>query len=112
MKPVLTLGLSLTYLRLVCVFGLALSLISCVTRSQTVRVINDPQPLVANKRININTASSDELEKLPGIGPGLAARIIEHRARYGRFRRIEHLIMVRGLSDRRFRAMRSFVTVE
>jgi competence protein ComEA len=49
---------------------------------------------------------------LPGIGPGLAARIIEHRERHGRFRRVEHLIMVRGLSDRRFREMRSYVTVE
>ena len=62
--------------------------------------------------VNLNTASRDELEKLPGIGPGLAARIVEHRERYGRFRRAEHLIMVRGLSDRRFRAMRSLVTVE
>ncbi len=62
--------------------------------------------------ININIASQDELEKLPGIGPGLARRILEHRNRFGKFRRPEHLIMVRGLSDRRFREMRAFVRVE
>ena len=59
--------------------------------------------------IDINTASPAELEKLPGIGPGLAARIIEHRERFGRFRRVEHLIMVRGIGERRFRKMRAFI---
>ncbi len=63
-------------------------------------------------RININTATISELEKLPGIGEGLAARIIAHREQYGRFPRVEHLIMVRGISERRFQAMRPFITVE
>ncbi|MDT4897311.1 MAG: competence protein ComEA [Acidobacteriota bacterium] len=62
--------------------------------------------------ININTASTEELEKLPGIGRGLAARIIAHRNEYGRFRRPEHVMMVRGISARRFSAMRALITVE
>jgi competence protein ComEA len=52
------------------------------------------------------------LETLPGIGLGLAGRIIEHREKFGPFRRTEHLIIVRGISDRRFRAMRELVTVQ
>jgi competence ComEA-like helix-hairpin-helix protein len=63
-------------------------------------------------RLNINMASAVELEKLPGIGKALAARIIEHREQYGRFRRAEHLLMVRGISEPRFRAMRALITVE
>jgi competence protein ComEA len=63
-------------------------------------------------RININTASADELEKLPGIGKGLAERIIEHREKFGPFRRPEHLIIVRGISDKRFRALQDLITVE
>jgi competence protein ComEA len=63
-------------------------------------------------RININTASSAELETLPGIGKGLAERIIEHRERFGRFRKAEHLIIVRGISDKRFRALQDLITVE
>lgn len=63
-------------------------------------------------RININAASSEELEKLPGIGRGLAARIIAYREQYGRFHRPEHLMMVRGISERRFRAMRALITAE
>src|SRR5215210_5201616 len=62
--------------------------------------------------ISINEASREELERLPGIGPALAARIVEHRERYGRFRRAEHLLLVRGISERRFRRLRPYVTPE
>jgi competence protein ComEA len=63
-------------------------------------------------RININMASEKELEALPGIGKSLAERIIEHREKYGPFRRSEHLIVVRGISDRRFRTLQNLITVE
>ena len=62
--------------------------------------------------ININTASPEELEKLPGIGRGLAARIVAHRREYGHFRRAEHLMMVRGISERRFLVVRASITAE
>ena len=81
----------------------------------TQKEANDQQPTSlqrTNQLININTASANELETLPGIGKGLAERIIEHRARFGPFRRTEHLIIVRGISDRRFRALRDLVTVQ
>ncbi len=93
--------------------------------SQTTQTkANDQQPtaspqtnsLVSHQqslpRININTASANELETLPGIGKGLAARIVDHREKYGPFRRTEHLIIVRGIGDRRFRALRDLITVE
>lgn len=63
-------------------------------------------------RLNLNTATTEELEKLPGIGKVLAARIVAHREQYGGFRRAEHLIMVRGLSERRFREIRDLISVE
>jgi competence protein ComEA len=62
--------------------------------------------------VNINRASREELARLPGIGEGIAARIVEHRERYGAFRRPEHLLMVRGISERRFEQLRTRVTVE
>jgi competence ComEA-like helix-hairpin-helix protein len=62
--------------------------------------------------ININTASLAELEKLPGIGKGLGARIIAYRNEYGRFRRPEHLMMVRGISERRYQTLRALITAE
>jgi competence protein ComEA len=62
--------------------------------------------------VNINTASPDELERLPGIGKALAARIVSYRREQGRFRRVEHLLIVPGISERRFRAMRAQLIVE
>jgi competence ComEA-like helix-hairpin-helix protein len=64
------------------------------------------------KRININTASASQLEELPGVGKVLAERIVAHREQYGPFRRAEHLMMVRGFSDNKFRKIRDLVTVE
>ena len=102
-------------------FTLILSVSACVKRPRDAHLAtspeaNDQQPAATNQqtpqRININTASANELETLPGIGRGLAARIIEHREKHGPFRRPEHLIIVRGISDRRFRALRDFVTVD
>jgi competence ComEA-like helix-hairpin-helix protein len=62
--------------------------------------------------ININTASPQELEQLPGIGRGIAARIVAHREQYGPFRRVEHLMMVRGISDRKFRQLQTLIVVD
>ena len=107
---------------------LILSAAACVKRTRSEHLLtpvqmNDQQPTASVQtmaatnqqtatRININTASEKELEKLPGIGRGLAERIVEHREKYGPFRRPEHLIMVRGISDKRFRALRDSITVE
>lgn len=94
---------------------------ACIKRSRIVhtteREANDQQPPSVRgqqnlRLININIASASELETLPGIGLGLAGRIIEHREKFGLFRRTEHLIIVRGISDRRFRAIRELVTVQ
>ena len=62
--------------------------------------------------ININTASLDELQRIPYIGEKLAAKIIEHRDVNGPFRRVEHLMLVQGISDKRFRKIRPLVRVE
>ena len=81
-----------------------------VVRSLTAHELAPSAPQTTT-RININTATRAELERLPGIGSGLAARIVAHRERHGAFRRVEHLIIVRGISERRFEALRPFVTV-
>ncbi len=105
------------YLRLttaVLLFVFILSSYACAKRSRSDSPANASASISngSPKRININTASAKELDALPGIGKGFAERIIEHREKYGPFRRVEHLMMVRGISEARFRALRHQITVE
>ncbi len=75
-------------------------------------LLTQNQVTVSESAININTASAEELEQLPHIGAKLAQKIIEHREKFGRFRKAEYLMLVDGISDRRFREIRSLVKVE
>lgn len=70
------------------------------------------QTSVARTAININTASASELEKLPHVGEKIARQIVEHREKFGKFRRVEQLLLVDGISDERFREMRNFIKAE
>jgi competence ComEA-like helix-hairpin-helix protein len=100
---------------LLIVLALAMIVAGCIKRhfpQSHLLSSNSSSAQQTNLRININTASAKELEQLPGIGPGLAARIVEHREKYGPFRRAEHLLIVRGISDKRFRALQELITAE
>lgn len=95
---------------------LALSLSACATLPQRVsssaHIIHNQSKGESTVRLNINVATSSELEKLPGVGKVIAERIIAYRAEYGPFRRAEHLMMVRGISDRKFREMQPMIVVK
>ena len=60
--------------------------------------------------VNINTASQEELETLPGIGPALAERIIAYRAEHGPFGSIDDLLKVKGIGDSVLSDIRDLVT--
>jgi competence ComEA-like helix-hairpin-helix protein len=103
--------------QLICLLAVGIAFqISCVnlprhpateTRSSLVVPTNQTK-----LRVNLNTASQRELESLPGVGKVIAERIIAHRDQYGPFRREAHLMMVRGISDRKFRTLRPLIKVE
>ncbi len=61
--------------------------------------------------ININSANVNELENLPGIGKGLATKIIIQRENFGAFQKIEDLLLVKGISDSKFRKIQNLVKV-
>ena len=62
-------------------------------------------------RLNLNTASQSQLETLPGVGPVLARRIIEHRDEHGGFRSVSDLRQVNGIGDARYEELKDLVTV-
>ncbi len=58
--------------------------------------------------VNVNTASGEELELLPGIGPARARALIEHRKQHGPFKRVEDLAEVSGIGAKAIDRIRSY----
>lgn len=69
-----------------------------------------PRP-AASVPLDLNRAGLPELDALPGIGPVLAGRIVEHRARYGPFRSVDELLAVRGIGTRLLERLRPRVVI-
>lgn len=63
------------------------------------------------KPININTANSDELQQVPGIGPVTAEKILQMRKSYGAFKSVDDLLAIKGLGKKRLEKMRKYLTV-
>jgi competence protein ComEA len=61
--------------------------------------------------LNLNTATADQLEELPGVGPVLAQRIVEYRDQQGGFQSVDELRDVPGIGDAIFRQLEPRVTV-
>jgi competence protein ComEA len=61
--------------------------------------------------VDLNTATAAQLDALPGIGPVLAQRIVDHRTQDGPFRSVEDLRQVSGIGAAKFASLRSSVTV-
>jgi competence protein ComEA len=64
-----------------------------------------------NGPVNINTAGAEELDTLPGVGPSTAAAILEFRREHGPFQRIEDLLEVRGIGEKKLAGMRDRIVL-
>lgn len=70
------------------------------------------QQVLKPEPLNVNTATAEELERLPRIGPVLARRIIEYRETHGPFRRIEELEAVPGIGPKTLEELAPLIRTE
>jgi competence protein ComEA len=86
------------------------------------RILNDGEQIIVGslnatsseieaRFISINTATVEELDTLPGIGPALAARIVKWRVDFGGFQRIEDLLEVSGIGEKLLAQLMPLITL-
>ena len=73
---------------------------------------NLPPEEIEVVQVNLNTAGVEELTTLPGIGEGLARRIIDYRTEHGPFETAEELMEVSGIGEKKFEELREYITVD
>ena len=61
--------------------------------------------------VNLNTATAEQLETLPGVGPATAKRILEYRQKSGGFKKVEELMNVKGIGEKSFLKLKARLTV-
>lgn len=74
-------------------------------------ILGESQDADKSGLVNINTASAEELKTLPGIGDGIASRIIQYRSDNGSFKSIEDIMKVSGIKDKLFSKIKDRITV-
>lgn len=82
------------------------------TMAPTPRAKSKKELELAGKRIRINDAKTEELQRLPGIGPKLAQRIIDHREEKGLFRSVQDLRKVAGIGPKTLEKIKSHVSLD
>jgi len=65
----------------------------------------------AGEKVNINTASSEQLQALPGVGPALAQRILDYRKANGAFKQAAELMNVKGIGEKSFEKLKDRIIV-
>jgi len=68
------------------------------------------KPAPAGK-VNINTATVEQLQTLPGVGQKLAARILEYRQKSGGFKATQEIVNVKGLGEKNFQKIQGYLSV-
>jgi len=86
------------------VLTLALILFPCLLMAQNTS--SSPKT-----KVNINTATVEELQTLPGIGAITAQRIVEYRQTHGPFQKVEDLLNIKGIGEKKLEKIKPLVEV-
>ena len=75
------------------------------------QTVEQPAEPTESERLDLNTATQEQLESLPGIGSELAGRILQYRQTCGGFVSAEQLMDVQGIGEKRYAALKELVSV-
>ena len=92
--------------RIMCVLALCLGL-----ALSSVSVMAQKSAAAPAEKINLNTATSEQLQAIPGIGPTTAKNILDYRAKVGKFNKIEEIINVKGIGEKKFQKIKDRLVV-
>ncbi len=84
------------------VLGLALTPVSALAQKSST---------VSAEKVNLNTATAEQLQTLPGVGPSTAKKILEHRAKIGKFTKVEEILNVKGIGEKKFQQMKDRLVI-
>lgn len=84
-------------------------ILTCV---MVISILMVPVCVMAGEKINLNTATLEELTTLKGIGPSLAQRVVDYRKNSGSFGKTEDLMKVKGIGQKIFDANKDIITVK
>ena len=71
----------------------------------------EPKKRPPAQPLDLNSATAEELQELPGVGPGMAKAIVDFRQKSGPFRRVEELLAIRGITKQRLEKIRPYVKI-
>ncbi len=89
----------------------ALFLLPCIIIFFSLALAADSIATNEKELININTASAEELQALPGIGPSISKRIVAFREENGPYKKIEDIMKVKGIGEKSFQKIKHLITV-
>ena len=75
-------------------------------------IISDEETSSKASVVNINNATQEQLEELPGIGPSIASRIVEYRTKNGKFKTVEDIKNVTGIGDSKYEKIKELIKLK
>lgn len=110
-NPGLKILLTPSILAVIFVFGLYWYR-NCAFSDLSISLLPASSTAESGERLNVNTATFDQLCQLPGIGPELAQRIIDYRNTFGPFTHVAQLTFVKGIGASKLESILDNITVE
>jgi len=92
--------------KIVCVLALCLGL-----AFSSVSVMAQKSSVVPSDKINLNSATAEQLQSIPGIGPATAKNILDYRSKVGKFNKIEEIINVKGIGEKKYQKIKDRLAV-